>query len=268
MSVELFSLKGRRALVTGSSQGIGFALAKGLAEAGAELVLNGRDEAKLSAAAEALGGAATLAFDVTDHEAARAAVDGFEAETGPIDILINNAGMQHRTPLQDFPADAFERLLQTNIASVFHVGQAVARHMIARGGGYLLNTASAAGLLNQIGGAAYGVTKHAAVGFGEWVAITHGHEGIKVSLLCPQAVRTAMTENEGSATAAASGDGMMEPEELAEVVVEGLRDERFLILPHAEVLTYMQRKAGDYDRWIGGMNRLAQRLMAALSPQP
>ena len=125
----MFNLSGKRALITGSSQGIGFALARGLASAGAEIILNGRDQAKLATAAQELGGEGatvqSLAFDATDHAAVRRAVDGFEAEVGAIDILINNAGMQHRTALQDFPADAFERLLQTNIASVFHVGQAV-----------------------------------------------------------------------------------------------------------------------------------------------
>jgi gluconate 5-dehydrogenase len=135
LGYRLFDLTGRRALVTGSSQGIGFALAEGLAAAGAQVVLNGRDAAKLAAAAARIPGAETLAFDATDHEGVRAAVDAFEAGGKPIDILVNNAGMQHRAPLEDFPADAFERLLQTNIASVFHVGQAVARHMIARGAG-------------------------------------------------------------------------------------------------------------------------------------
>jgi gluconate 5-dehydrogenase len=139
---QLFDLGGKRALITGSSQGIGLALARGLAEAGAELVLNGRDEAKLAQAAESLGAAHELAFDVTDHAAARAAIDGFEAETGPIDILVNNAGMQFRAPLEDFPPEAFEQLLQTNIASVFNVGQACARHMIARGAGKIINIAS------------------------------------------------------------------------------------------------------------------------------
>jgi short-subunit dehydrogenase len=138
-----------------------------------------------------------------------------------------------------------------------------ARHLVqrmaARGGGYLLNTASAAGLLNQIGVAAYGVSKHAAVGFAEWVAIHHGHQGIKVSVLCPQAVRTPMI-GDTIAAAAAAGDGMMEPAELAEIVVAGLRAESFLILPHPEVLEYMRRKTGDYDRWIGGMRKLFRRL--------
>ncbi|MEO0679408.1 MAG: SDR family NAD(P)-dependent oxidoreductase, partial [Pseudomonadota bacterium] len=118
MSAALFDLTGKRALITGSSQGIGATLAEGLKAAGAEVVLNGRDAAKLSAAAEALG-AAALPFDVTDHAAARAAVDGFEAATGPIDILVNNAGMQHRTPLEDFAPEDFERLIRTNLTSVF-----------------------------------------------------------------------------------------------------------------------------------------------------
>lgn len=142
MATRLFDLSGQRALITGSSQGIGFALAQGLADAGAEVVLNGRDPANLAAAAERIPRARTLAFDVTDHDAVRNAVDGFERAGNPIDILVNNAGMQHRAPLEDFPADAFERLLQTNIASVFHVGQAVARHMIRRGRGKIINIAS------------------------------------------------------------------------------------------------------------------------------
>jgi gluconate 5-dehydrogenase len=145
MSLTLFDLSGKRALITGSSQGIGFALARGLAAAGAEVVLNGRDSAKLAETAAALRAKGArvheLGFDVTDHHGVRAAVDGFEAEHGAIDILVNNAGMQHRAPLEEFPPEAFERLLQTNIASVFHVGQAVARHMIARGAGKIVNIA-------------------------------------------------------------------------------------------------------------------------------
>ena len=155
----IFDLTGQRALVTGSSQGIGLALAQGLAEAGASVVLNGRDPARLEAAAATLRDAghdvATLVFDVTDHDAVRAAVDGFEAGTGPVGILVNNAGMQHRTPLEDFPADAFERLLQTNVASVFHVGQAVARHMIGRGAGRIVNIASVQTALARPGIAPY-----------------------------------------------------------------------------------------------------------------
>ena len=140
-----------------------------------------------------------------------------------------------------------------------YAARLVVPKMIRRGGGYLLNTASAAGLLNQIGSVSYGVTKHAAVGFGEWLALTHAHDGIKVSLLCPQAVNTPMLEDNAS-TQAASVDGLMEPDDLAEIVIEGLREERFLILPHPQVADYMRRKTGDYDRWIKGMNRLQKRL--------
>jgi len=134
--------------------------------------------------------------------------------------------------------------------------------MLRRGGGHLLNTASAAGLLNQLGGAAYGVTKHAAVGFAEWLAMTYAHRGIRVSVLCPQAVRTAMTENTAdTSTKAASADGMMEPDEVAAIVLEHLERDAFLILTHPEVRDYMQRKTSDYDRWVGGMNRMYQRLL-------
>ncbi|TIS31661.1 MAG: SDR family NAD(P)-dependent oxidoreductase, partial [Mesorhizobium sp.] len=161
MSSTLFDLTGRTALITGSSQGIGLALAKGLAGAGAKVVLNGRDEAKLAVAAAQIPGAATLAFDATDHDAVRAAIDAFEQAQGAIDVLVNNAGMQFRTPLEDFPADAFERLLQTNVASVFHVGQAVARHMIRRGRGKIINIASVQTALARPGIAPYTATKGA-----------------------------------------------------------------------------------------------------------
>lgn len=186
---ELFSLAGRRALVTGSSQGIGFALARGLAQAGAELVLNGRDAGKLAAAAATLReeGATlhSLPFDVTDHEASRAAIDGFEAGTGAIDILVNNAGMQHRAPLEDFPAEAFERLLQTNIASVFHVGQAVARHMIGRGAGKIINIASVQTALARPGIAPYTATKGAVGNLTKGMATDWARHGLQCNAIAP-----------------------------------------------------------------------------------
>ncbi|WP_299044768.1 SDR family oxidoreductase [uncultured Tateyamaria sp.] len=183
---NLFSLSGRRALITGSSQGIGFALAKGLAAAGADIVLNGRDTGKLDKAAAALGGATQqLAFDATDHDGVRAAIDGFEANTGPIDILINNAGMQHRTELENFPADAFERLLQTNIASVFHVGQAVARHMIARGAGKIINIASVQTALARPGIAPYTATKGAVANLTKGMATDWAKHGLQCNAIAP-----------------------------------------------------------------------------------
>ena len=186
---SLFSLAGRRALVTGSSQGIGLALARGLADAGAQIVLNGRDRAKLEAAAADLegGGAKVelLAFDVTDHEAARRAVDGFETGTGAIDILVNNAGMQHRTELENFPAEAFERLLQTNVASVFHVGQAVARHMIGRGAGKIINIASVQTALARPGIAPYTATKGAVGNLTKGMATDWARHGLQCNAIAP-----------------------------------------------------------------------------------
>jgi short-subunit dehydrogenase len=139
--------------------------------------------------------------------------------------------------------------------------RAVLPSMLDRGEGYLLNTSSAAGLLSQVGSAPYSVTKHAAVGFAEWLSITYGNRGINVSILCPQAVRTAMTA--GGNGGVAGLDGMLEPEELTDSVIEALGDERFLVLPHPEVITYMQRKTDDYDRWLGGMRRLNDRFAEA-----
>ena len=187
MTLEMFDLTGKRALITGSSQGIGFALARGLA--GAEIVLNGRDQSKLNTAAEILQGDGAkvhhLTFDVTDHKAVRAAVDGFEAKVGSIDILINNAGMQHRSELHNFPADAFELLLQTNVASVFHVGQAVARHMIDRKQGKIINIASVQTALARPGIAPYTATKGAVGNLTKGMATDWAQYGINCNAIAP-----------------------------------------------------------------------------------
>ncbi|MDQ0562422.1 gluconate 5-dehydrogenase [Rhizobium mesoamericanum] len=185
MSIRLFDLTGRRALITGSSQGIGYALAEGLASAGAEIILNGRDEAKLRAAAQSLGVKHTVSFDATDHEAVRKAVDGFEAEVGAIDILVNNAGMQHRARLEDFPADAFEQLLKTNISTVFNVGQAVARHMIRRGAGKIINIASVQTALARPGIAPYTATKGAIGNLTKGMATDWAKYGLQCNAIAP-----------------------------------------------------------------------------------
>lgn len=186
---ELFNLSDRKALITGSSQGIGFALARGLSEAGASIVLNGRNESKLSAAAETLRaeGASVdiLAFDVTDHAASRSAVDGYEDASGAIDILVNNAGMQHRTPLEDFDADAFELLLRTNISSVFNVGQAVARHMIERGAGKMINIASVQSAMARPGIAPYTATKGAVTNLTKGMATDWAKRGLQINAIAP-----------------------------------------------------------------------------------
>lgn len=198
MSLKLFDLSGRRALVTGSGQGIGYALAVGLSDAGAEIVLNGRDKAKLAKAAETLRarGATVyeLAFDVTDHDAVRRAVDTFEDTTGAIDILINNAGSQHRAPLEDFPADAFERLLQTNIASVFHVGQAVARHMIRRRQGKIVNICSVQTALARPGIAPYTATKGAVANLTKGMATDWAKYGLQCNGLAPGYFETPLIQ--------------------------------------------------------------------------
>lgn len=193
MSTQLFDLTGKRALVTGSSQGIGFALAKGLGAAGAEIILNGRDAAKLKAAAEDLGVKHTLAFDATDHEAVRRAIDTFEAEVGAVDILINNAGMQYRTPLEDFPADAFERLLRANVSSVFNVGQAVARHMIGRGAGKIINIASVQTALARPGIAPYTATKGAVGNLTKGMATDWARYGLQCNAIAPGYFDTLLT---------------------------------------------------------------------------
>jgi gluconate 5-dehydrogenase len=183
--MNMFDLTGKRALITGSSQGIGLALAKGLAGAGAQLVLNGRDESRLAAAADAVPGARMLAFDATDHAAVRSAVDRFEADVGPIDILVNNAGMQHRAPLEEFPPDAFGRLLQANIATVFNVGQAVARHMIGRGAGKIINIASAQTALARPGIAPYTATKGAVGNLTKGMATDWAKYGLQCNAIAP-----------------------------------------------------------------------------------
>lgn len=183
---KLFDLAGRRALITGSSQGIGLALATGLQQAGAEVVLNGRSIDKLECAARPLGaGARILPFDVTDHAAVKEAVDRFETEVGPIDILVNNAGMQHRAPLEQFPADAFERLLAANVSSVFNVGQAVARHMIGRGRGKIINIASVQTALARPTIAPYTATKGAVGNLTKGMATDWARHGLQCNAIAP-----------------------------------------------------------------------------------
>jgi len=257
-------IKDKIIVVTGGASGIGKALATRFeAEGAKQIVAVDLDEAGANATAEVLGCVAMTA-DVSKEADVARVIEQTEEDVGPIDLFCSNAGVGLGAELQS-PNSEWQTSWDVNVMAHVYAARHLVPAMVARGGGYFMITASAAGLLNQIGGAAYGVTKHAAVGFGEWLAITHGHEGIKVSMLCPQAVRTPMTANTTSATAAAAGDGMMEPEVLAGFVVEGLREEQFLILPHPEVVEYMRRKTANYDRWISGMNRMHQRLKGAHS---
>jgi len=187
--MTLFDLTGRTALITGSSLGIGRALASGLAQAGARIVMNARNAERLEEAAEALRGEGatvdTLAFDVTDADGVRAAVDGYEADHGAIDILINNAGMQHRAPLEDFPPEMFETLMKTNVTSAFYVGQAVARHMIGRGKGKIINIASVQAALARPGIAPYTATKGAIANLTKGMATDWAKHGLNCNAIAP-----------------------------------------------------------------------------------
>ena len=255
-------VKDKIIVITGAASGIGKALATSFkAEGTKQIVAVDLDEAGVNATADELSCIA-MAADVSSEADIVRVIDRTEENVGPIDLFCSNAGVGLGADLQS-PNSEWQISWDVNVMAHVYAARHLVPRMVSRGGGYFLNTSSAAGLLNQIGVAAYGVTKHAAIGFGEWLAITHGHEGIKVSMLCPQAVRTPMTAGDTPSTAAAAGDGMMEPEVLAGFVVAGLREESFLILPHPEVREYMRRKTADYDRWIEGMNRLHRRLTGA-----
>jgi len=198
MSFPLFDLTGKTALITGSSQGIGLALARGLAEHGATIILNGRDEAKLDSAEKQLSADGftvhSVAFDTTDHASVTAGVARIEDEIGAIDILINNAGMQHRSPLEDFPADKWQQLLTTNISSVFYVGQAVARHMIARGHGKIINIASVQSELARPGIAPYTATKGAVKNLTKGMSTDWAKHGLQVNAIAPGYFKTPLNQ--------------------------------------------------------------------------
>ncbi|EPX78686.1 SDR family oxidoreductase [Salipiger mucosus] len=196
--MALFDLNGRRALVTGSSMGIGLALARGLGQAGARIVLNARNAERLAEAAQALRDEGLtvdeLPFDVTDHEGVRAAVDAYEADEGAIDILVNNAGMQHRAPLEDFPPEAFDRLMKTNVYSAFHVGQACARHMIGRGAGRIINIASVQTSLARPGIAPYTATKGAIANLTKGMTTDWARTGLNCNAIAPGYFKTPLNE--------------------------------------------------------------------------
>ena len=252
-------LKDKIIVVTGAASGIGRAMAiRFKAEGAKQVVAVDINIDGAEATAELIGGVA-MSADVSKEEDIQRVIEATEDTIGPIDLFCSNAGVGMAESINSANKE-WQMSWDINVMSHVYASRHLLPRMISRGGGYFLNTSSAAGLLNQIGGAAYGVTKHAAVGFGEWLAIHHQHEGIKVSMLCPQAVRTPMTDNDNDATAAAASNGMIEPEELCDTVVEGLRSETFMILPHPVVLDYMRNKTSNYDRWIGGMNKLMKKI--------
>jgi NAD(P)-dependent dehydrogenase (short-subunit alcohol dehydrogenase family) len=264
-------LADRVVVVTGGASGIGRALAWRVVEEGARgVVVADLDGDGAQAVAGDIGARAlAVACDVADEAQVFDAVARAQDAFGSVDLFCANAGVAIGTDLST-PADVWELAYGVNVRAHIHAAKALLPGWLERGEGYFLATASAAGLVTQIGSAPYAVTKHAAVAFAEWLSVTYGDSGVRVSCLCPMGVRTAMTTVPDDApddirlatgVVASAGD-MLEPEEVADVVVEGLRAERFLILPHPEVLTFFRRKADDYDRWLAGMRRLQARVTA------
>jgi len=249
-------LKDKIVIVTGAASGIGKALCERFHKEGAAgIAAVDLNEDGAMAVAASVGGIG-LGADVANEADIIRVVEETEKKYGQIDVFASNAGIGVYDPSHAASAsnEDWERIWGINVMAHIYAARAVLPKMIAQGSGYLLNTASAAGLLSQIGATPYSVTKHAAVGFAESLAIAHHDEGIRVSVLCPQAVRTPMIANTDGGVAGL--DGLMEPEEVCDAVIQAMDEERFLILPHPEVLEYMKRKATDYDRWLAGMRRL------------
>jgi NAD(P)-dependent dehydrogenase (short-subunit alcohol dehydrogenase family) len=231
-------------------------LCRRFARESAKVVVSDVDEKGARTVANEIGGLA-VRCDVRKESEIIELVRHTEEKIGPIDVFCSNAGILVIGSV-DASNEDWQRIWEINVMAHVWAARAVIPGMVKRGGGYFVNTASAAGLLSQIGSAPYSVTKHAAVGLAENLAITYGDSGIKVSVICPQAVRTEMT---GAGPGVAGVDGMIEPEQVADDVIKAMAEERFLILPHPEVKVYMERKVSDYDRWLAGMRRLQQRFL-------
>lgn len=260
-------LSDRVVVITGAGSGIGEALARAAhAEGARHVVVVDLDAAQAGRVAADIGGTA-VGLDVRDESAIQQLVDSTEASHGPIDLFASNAGYVTVAGVED-PNESIQRMWEVHCMAHIYAARAVLPSMIARGSGYLLNTSSAAGLLTQIGSMAYSVTKAAAVSLGEWLSVAHHHQGIRVSVLCPQAVRTNIVLNSpdfqsldgGFDAGVAGGDGVLEAADVARLCVDAIRHERFLVLPHPEVATYVERKAADRDRWLAGMRRFQSAL--------
>jgi len=248
-------LNGKVVVVTGGANGIGRALCRRFAAEGAKDVIVADIEEQGAKAVAAEIGGTFFCVNVESESEVQALVDAAILKHGRIDLFCSNAGIGVEGGC-DVPNRDWMRIWDINVMAHIYAARAVLPGMLARKEGYLLQTVSAAGLLTQIGSAPYAVTKHAALAFAEWLSMTHGDHGIKVSALCPQGVKTRMLENAEFGGGGFLRDGALEPEQVAEAVVKGLAEETFLILPHPEVTEYFRRKANDYDRWLRGMRRL------------
>ncbi|WP_262695440.1 SDR family NAD(P)-dependent oxidoreductase [Kordiimonas aquimaris] len=256
-------VKDKVIFITGGASGIGKALAELFAAEGAKAIaVADMDAGGAQAVADGIGAKAkAYSLDVTDANAVKAAVDDVEASFGPIDLYFSNAGIffsdgPEWTAISQTDAQ-WEKIWQVNVHAHVHALRAVLPGMLERGNAGFVITASAAGLLSQTGDISYSTTKHAAVGFAESLAITHGDDGLYVAALCPQAVKSKMTA--GGENSSAAGDGLMEADEFARRVLGQMREGRFMIRPHEEVEGYFKHKANDYDRWVGGMRKMRRR---------
>ena len=263
-------LQDRVVIVTGGGSGIGEAIARAAHTAGARHVvvadLHGDEAARVAGEIDGT----PVEIDVRDESAIRDMVESTLDAHGPIDLFVSNAGFVTAAGLED-SNDAIQTMWEVHCMAHIYAARAVLPSMIARGEGYILSTASAAGLLTQIGSMAYSMTKAAAISLAEWLSITHHHQGIRFSVLCPQAVATNIVRNSpqrigdddgdaGVGSGVASGDGVLDPADVAQMCLDAIREERFLILPHPEVATYVERKATDRDRWLAGMRRFQSAL--------
>lgn len=251
-------LRDRVVIITGGSGGIGKAMAEAFLAEGAKAIMLADLHADAVAAAAEKIGCDGMACDVTKEDQVAALVAATEAKHGAVDVFCSNAGAGGTGLLTDASNEVWQQQWELHVMSHLYAARAVLPGMIERGSGYLLNTASAAGLLAALGSGPYTVTKAAAVKFAEFLSITHGDDGIKVSVLCPQGVNTAMAPR---SLGDGQTDGIIEASELAATVVETMREERFHVLPHPEVEEYVRRKGDNVDRWLLGMQRLRKRTL-------
>jgi NAD(P)-dependent dehydrogenase (short-subunit alcohol dehydrogenase family) len=260
------NLRGKVIVVTGGASGIGRAMCRRFAAEGAKAVVVADVKAEAAArVAKEIGGLAVEADVAREADLVRL-VGQVTRKFGAIDLFCSNAGIIVTGGVEASNAD-WQRIWDINVMAHVYAARAVLPGMLARGEGYLLQTVSAAGLLTLIGSAPYSVTKHAALALAEWLAITHGDQGIRVSVICPQGVRTDMLRADESGAGSFLSAGALEPEQVAEAAVKGLAEERFLILPHPEVAEYFRHKVTDYDRWLRGMRKL-QASMRPATPNP
>ena len=253
---------GKHVVITGAASGIGRACAVRFAQAGAKVVIADRDGDAARKAAAEIDGALGVATDVGRPPEVVALVETAREHNGPIDLFFSNAGVAGPPGLPDDDPDdrAIQLTWNVNVMAHLWAARALLPEMTARGHGYLVSTASAAGLLTQLSGLGYSITKHAAVALAEWLSITYADAGIKVSCVCPQAVNTPLLavalEEDPVGSAPMMADAVLEPEDVAAAVLDGIADERFLILPHADVAKYMAFKGAQPERWLAGMRQL------------